>query len=209
VSFDNNNLSTSALRPTCHFSSKYEKWYWSIIHKAQKRLSQGEDQFREPVEEHHPIPECMWANNWIHSDRFWKVVLTPREHYVVHLLLAKMELTPYIARSITRFLNSPHHHLKCSYTKLDWLGKKIVSKHGYNVPPYRNHATSLSRSAKDLWLLAEDAYLVWKKLNCGGKKIATELNARDSSSFHSMVKKFKEGWVPSKDADWVSFTQGR
>ncbi len=205
VSSENDNPSTSALRLTCHYRNKYEKWYWMLIQKSEDRISRGQENFSETVEEHHPIPECLYPTDWSHSDRFWKVILTPREHYIAHVLLAKTEITPYIARSITRFLHSPHNHLRLAYTKLRWLGKKIVSKHGYNVPPYRNTATSKSRSAKDLWKLADQAYEIWLEENCGGVKLASKLRVRRSNSLLSMVKKFKEGWVPLKDLDWITF----
>jgi len=210
LSFDNNKTSTSALRLTCHYRSKYEKWYWMLIQKSEKRRSQGNCYLASPVEEHHVIPECMYPDNWEHIDRFWVCLLTPREHYLAHLLLAKMELTPYIARSITRFLhNKKHPHLVSAYTKLRWLGERVVSSHGYNVPPYRNTATSTSRQAKDLWVLADIAYTLWITHKCGGVKLSTLMGVRRSTSIGSMVKKFKEGWVPNSDADWIEFKNGR
>lgn len=210
MSIDNNNSSTSAPRPTCHFSNKYEKWYWSIVHRAICRSLTGLSVYSGQVEDHHVIPESMYPPNWENFDRFWVIHLTPREHYMVHLLLAKMELTPYIARAVTRFLNNKKHpHLMEQYTKLRWLGKQIVSKHGYNVPPWRNNATSTSRSAKDLWRKADLIYDIWVTHKCGGVKLSALLGDRRSTSYHSMITCFKSGWIPGKDLDWINFKNGR
>lgn len=209
MSFDNNNSSTKAPHPKCHFRSKYEKWYWSIIQKIEDRRAAGSEYFKGPLEGHHVIPECLYPDNWGHIDSFWRVALTPREHYTLHLLLAKMEITPYIARSVSRFLNNNKHpHLVKAYTRLPSLGKAIVSKHGYNVPPYRNTATSTSKQAKDLWKIADKIYETWTTNKCGGVKLSTLVGVRRSTSVQSMVEKFKEGWIPSEDQDWVSFKNG-
>jgi hypothetical protein len=209
VNTENNNPSTSAQHLTCHYSSKYEKWYWSIIQKVEKRRTNGSSYLKGSVEEHHVIPECLFPKNWEHIDRHWKVTLTPREHYILHLLLGKMEMTPFIARSITRFLNNTKHpHLVKAYTKLPNLGKSIVSKHGYNIPPYRNTATSTSRQAKNLWMIADQIYNVWLHHRCGGVKLSTLVGVRRSTSVSRMVRKFEQGWVPSKDLDWISFKNG-
>jgi hypothetical protein len=209
MSFDNNNSSTSASHPTCHYSSKYEKWYWKIIETVEKRRETGSAYISGSVEEHHVIPECLYPENWEHIDKYWKVILTPREHYILHLLLAKTEITPYLARSVNRFLNNTKHpHLVQSYTNLPSLGKKITSKHGYNVPPYRNTATSTSRQAKDLWRIADEIYETWVTNKCGSVKLSTLVGVRRSTSVASMISKFKGGWIPSEDQDWLSFKKG-
>ena len=60
--------------------NKYAHWYNLIIANAQKRIleSYGEN--------HHIIPKSIGGNN----DKENLVKLTPREHYVCHLLLTKM-----------------------------------------------------------------------------------------------------------------------
>lgn len=45
----------------------------------------------EIYDSHHIIPKCMGGNNSIEN----KVLLTPREHFIVHLLLTKMVNYPY------------------------------------------------------------------------------------------------------------------
>lgn len=210
LSFDDNKTSTSALRPTCHYRSKYEKWYWMIIQKSENRRAKGDSRLIGSTETHHVIPECLHPKGWDHIDASWTCTLTPREHYIVHLLLAKQELTLYVARSVTRFLNNKKHpHLVESYTRLRWLGRAVVSRHGYNAPPYRNTATSKSRQAKDLWALADQAYFVWCAHDCGGIALSTHMGVRRSTSTQTMVKLFRKGWVPNLDSDWIEFKNGR
>jgi hypothetical protein len=60
--------------------SKYTKWYYSIVMRAQKRELSG---YRE---RHHVVPRSFGG-----SDEKWNLVdLTTREHFVCHLLLVKM-----------------------------------------------------------------------------------------------------------------------
>lgn len=61
--------------------SKYERWYRSIINKAQTRgMTDGY------VEKHHIIPRSLGGTN----EKSNLVSLTAREHFVCHLLLVKM-----------------------------------------------------------------------------------------------------------------------
>lgn len=209
MSIDNNNSSTSAPHPVCHYRNKYEKWYWMLIQNIENRRLNGSFYTEGPLEEHHVLPECLYPADWNHIDRYWKVASTPREHYILHLLLAMVEVYPYLARSLTRFLNNKKHpHLLRAYTSLRWLGQKIVSNYGYNVPPYRNTATSISRQAKDLWARADEIYKVWKEHSCGSVKLSTLVGVRRSTSISSMIERFKKGWIPSEDEDWLAFKKG-
>ena len=64
--------------------TKYERWYWNIINVAQKR---GWTKKTAPgyIEGHHPYPKGIFGKH----DNNWRVWVTPREHYVLHLLLSK------------------------------------------------------------------------------------------------------------------------
>ena len=63
---------------------KYEKWYWSLIGKFQKR-GWSKKNSPEYVEGHHLYPIGLFGK----QGNSWKVWVTPREHYVLHLLLSK------------------------------------------------------------------------------------------------------------------------
>lgn len=60
--------------------NKYTKWYYSLIEKAKNRKL---DLY---VERHHIIPRSLGGDNAINNI----VEVTPREHYICHLLLTKM-----------------------------------------------------------------------------------------------------------------------
>jgi hypothetical protein len=64
--------------------TKYEKWYWSLIEKFQIRGWTKKSAI-DYVEGHHPYPIGLFGK----SDNSWRVWVTPREHYVLHLLLTK------------------------------------------------------------------------------------------------------------------------
>lgn len=58
----------------------YSKIYYSIIERAQSRT------ISSVFETHHIIPKCLGGSNQINN----LVKLTPREHFICHLLLTKM-----------------------------------------------------------------------------------------------------------------------
>lgn len=60
--------------------NKYTKWYISLINKAKHRTIDGY------TEQHHIIPKSL--NGTDDADNL--VALTPREHFICHLLLTKM-----------------------------------------------------------------------------------------------------------------------
>jgi hypothetical protein len=64
--------------------NKYEKWYWFFIDKF---VSREWSRKTAPcyVEGHHPYPAGLFGK----KDNTWRVYVTPREHYVLHLLLSK------------------------------------------------------------------------------------------------------------------------
>ena len=65
-----------------YLQNKYTQWYYNIIQQAQSRiLSPDVD-----VEKHHIMPSSLGGNN----SKSNIVPLTPREHFVCHLLLTKM-----------------------------------------------------------------------------------------------------------------------
>lgn len=74
--------------------NKYTRWYLSIITKAlqenRKRFRRGSKNFRY-FEHHHIIPKSIKPEFKNLKDHPWNgVLLTPKEHFVCHLLLTKM-----------------------------------------------------------------------------------------------------------------------
>lgn len=69
-----------------YLQNKYTKWYFNIIAKAS--LQVNDNIYRE---KHHIVPKSIGGSN----DESNLVKLTPKEHYVCHLLLTKMIEGPY------------------------------------------------------------------------------------------------------------------
>lgn len=65
--------------------NKYTKCYFKIIHNA---ISLGRSKKEDYFENHHIIPKCDPFNGSNDKDNL--VLLTPKEHYICHLLLVKM-----------------------------------------------------------------------------------------------------------------------
>jgi hypothetical protein len=64
--------------------SKYERWYWSLIEKFERR-GWTRKSAKTYVEGHHPYPVGIFGK----KENPWLVYVTAREHYVLHLLLSK------------------------------------------------------------------------------------------------------------------------
>lgn len=101
--------------------NKYTRWYFNIISKSSqlnRRKYKG-----EYFEEHHILPKSFGGKNNVTN----LVLLTAREHFIVHLLLPKMCIEPInaskMAYAFFRFKNlATNSHLferfKNSYSKL-------------------------------------------------------------------------------------------
>ena len=61
--------------------NKYTRWYFAIVDNARRRLSHS-----GYIEKHHIIPESMGGTDALEN----LVSLAAREHFICHLLLAKM-----------------------------------------------------------------------------------------------------------------------
>lgn len=103
MSIDNNNSSTSAQHIVCHYRSKYEKWYWTIIYNLENRKTTP-----SRFEKHHPVPRELHPKGWKGSEVNWTVKVTHREHFILHLLLVKTgEFNAHaLKRFVGNFINS-------------------------------------------------------------------------------------------------------
>lgn len=79
----------------------------------------------------------------------------------------------------------------------------------YGTRPWDTGSAKHSEAAQTVWGNAERAYQLFLT-GCGHKKIFKELNiaGTNPSSFISVVKKFREGWIPMEDEEWVDRFQG-
>ena len=101
-------------------NNKYKKWHDSIIDRAKNRV------LSFYVEKHHIIPKSCGGSD----DKFNLVSLTPREHFIVHLLLTKILKGNNKAKMILAFnfmcdLKKKNSRL---FDSLRSKGLKILSK---------------------------------------------------------------------------------
>jgi len=83
--------------------NKYTKWYYNIISKAQSR-----NDILDYTEKHHIIPKSLGGSN----DKLNLVKLTPREHFICHLLLTRMlegRLKAKMVYAVMLLRHSPFH----------------------------------------------------------------------------------------------------
>ena len=134
--------------------NKYTRIYNSIIENARNRETPA-----GRLEKHHIIPKCFFKTGtksnispgWLEGnpqDINNLINLTPREHFICHLLLVKM-CTNNIAKSkmvfaLTRFINSPFHigHITSrrfeEITKLKAQSTSLMNKGRKRTTPIRD-----------------------------------------------------------------------
>jgi hypothetical protein len=100
--------------------NKYTKWYHKIIENAKTRnLSVG-------FEKHHIIPKSLGGSNMQHNI----AKLTPREHFVCHMLLTKMTQGRDKAKMVNAALRlSNDHKGRCINARIYSIIKKERAKY--------------------------------------------------------------------------------
>ncbi|MDX1370842.1 MAG: NUMOD3 domain-containing DNA-binding protein [Nitrososphaeraceae archaeon] len=148
MTYQKNNLSTNAEHLISGLNSnsnnRYLKWYWQLIFKACLRaeklnywnLSQRQ-KWNDGYDEHHIIPKSKEFKGLDIPENI--VLLTPKEHYIAHLLLYKIFPDSRAMRyAFTTYCEAPHHNQKwknsrqyeearLNYPKLDNKAKQIIS----------------------------------------------------------------------------------
>jgi len=100
--------------------NKYSKWYFSIINKAiDRKLSCY-------TEIHHIIPKSLGGDNSKHN----LVSLTPREHFICHLLLTKFTVSTDKAKMITAAFTMIHRNKEKINSK---IYEKLRNEHKNNM----------------------------------------------------------------------------
>jgi hypothetical protein len=114
--------------------TKYERWYWKFIDEFSQR---GWTKKSSPcyVEGHHPYPVGLFGR----KENRWRVYVTSREHYVLHLLLSKF--TP---------LRMPMFWGE--YTSREFSPARVIASkqnQGENHPRYgKNHTEEVKQSLR-------------------------------------------------------------
>lgn len=106
--------------------NKYYKWYLNIVYSNTKRAGK--------LEKHHIIPKSMGGNN----SKSNIVELTPKEHYICHLLLTKAVINEHKSKMIkaaylmgkSRNINSKSYSILKEKFYESCKGPKNWSKNG-------------------------------------------------------------------------------
>jgi hypothetical protein len=202
------------------FSSKYERWYWVLINRALFRKTPP------PVgENHHIFPQCVYGKN------SFTVKLTHREHYIAHLLLAKIQGKnhPKLWLAILR-MNKPGIYNSRVYELArkkasEWRSIKNKEELDYSsiLPKlHRNNSILQNRPWKNFNVKQENLYF-WKKADIvwdmyvnkkyPHKKMHSYicnqigLPTQKLKILRNIIKLIDSGWNPQKDDEWLLFCQ--
>lgn len=146
--------------------NKYTKWYRAIISKAQADVNRLTGRF----EKHHILPRSMGGTDILHNI----VKLTPREHFICHLLLTKMvdgsnlfKMTAALNLMI-RNTNKRLGRIKVTNRKYD------ISRFYSRVQFSEDHRRKISEAAK--------------RRDPATRKQTAEANAKRSAFMKSFIK---------------------
>ncbi len=150
----------------------YQKHYDLLIEKAKNRTITGY------VERHHIIPKCIGGTN----EKKNLVSLTPEEHYVAHILLAK------IYSNIAPIINAAAMMASRNNKYYGWIMTeyaKVTSNRFKGIPKSAEHRKKQSESKK-------------KNIEYKGKiyKGFDELKEKTKVSYHLYQKYYKKGIDP-------------
>ena len=119
-----------------YLDNKYTKTYMSLT-DSRKKLNRNKKDGKV-YESHHIVPKCMGGSNSSSN----KVLLTPKEHFICHLLLTKMVESPLKGKmycALVRFMgkNNKQKNIKINskiYEKIITENRKNMT--GENNPFY-------------------------------------------------------------------------
>lgn len=83
--------------------------------------------------------------------------------------------------------------------------KRLKETHIHKIqPPWRSNCAT--KDSLDIWKNAEKYYEWWTVNQKGCSYMAKAFGFKDKTTPHyNMVRKFKSGWVPNTDPDWLEF----
>ena len=103
-------------------------------------------------------------------------------------------------------------HVSVNTTAMNKLKKTRAARvdagtwHTCGVRPWNNNSTK--EYPRYLYSCANEMFCIWyNNKTVGSRKISTLLNMKWSQTHDNIIKMFRDGWVPSLDAEWVLFKQ--
>ena len=199
-------------------NNKYTKWYFSIVENAKQARPQFSRKYRKDYpfyELHHIVPRCMDGSNTKEN----LVLLSPREHFICHVLLTKMvdgHNKYKMAATVMAFKHGMSNNNRQVYVnsrlfelaRVD-AGKFIQSIHqGRPKPKSQEHKRKASDQMKRLFAEGKvdmsryekaketQRLLVW--LNKGG------VNIRVVDKDGAVGQKINDGWAKGRTRDYIT-----
>lgn len=149
-------------------TNKYSRWYNNIISHAQTKVNRMTD--NERYEKHHIIPKSLGGNDEVSN----LVRLTPREHFICHLLLLKMVSGNHLYK-MTAAINLMINNTNKRLGRVKVTNRKYDSSRFYSRTDFsEEHRKRLSEAAK-----ARDP---------SSRKQSVEANAKRSLSLKNYTK---------------------
>jgi hypothetical protein len=135
--------------------NKYTRYYYNIINNAKRRINDLS------YETHHIVPESFYINRTRRGHKGWlegnpesadnKVRLTPREHFICHMLLVKMTTSiakHKMAKAANR-LSAGNDKVKITSRMYAIIKKNLrESMQGSGNPFYQRHHTKATKLAQ-------------------------------------------------------------
>lgn len=143
--------------------NKYTRWYYNIVTNAKSRIPTGY------TEKHHIIPKSFYVgkskSGWLDGNSEIlenKVLLSPEEHFVCHLLLIKM--TTGIAKTKMSFAL-----VRLSRSK-KLRGKINSSTYGYIKRLHSEATSKTQKGVKETHIISKETREKISKANLGKKR---------------------------------------
>lgn len=138
--------------------NKYTKWYFNLV-KSRKKLNRRKE---KPFQTHHIVPKSLGGNN----EESNLVILTPREHYICHLLLVKMTSGKNRSKMVFAFFRFNSKDGKFTTSKSYESFMKNFGKHlkGENNPFFGKHLSKEHKekiSGKNHGMYGKSCYDIW------------------------------------------------
>lgn len=129
------------------------------------------------------------------------------DNYQLSRYKDKGEYTIDNCRFITKLENQRERdeHFNCSENALKCNSIKVKNgtHHYLNIKPW-NHPNCTINSL-EVWSKAQECYKWWLKTNKGCGYLLKEFNFKSQIACKNIINKFKSGWIPTKDKNWLKF----
>jgi len=171
-----------------YLQNKYTNWYYSIIDNAKNRIVDGY------TEKHHIIPVSLGGNN--SSDNL--VILTAREHYIIHWLLTKMCICE---KNSQKMIYAFWRMNTCKKYKINSVAyennrlenSEFLSRQFLGIPKTEEHRKTMSKVRKgrlltESWKKNISAAITGKKHPLYGIERPKEWNKKQSETCKSLPK---------------------